>query len=254
MFFTRLRRHVKWMFVLLALVFGLGFVVFGVGAGGIGIGDYFRDQASAGGGDTPSISDAKERIEKNPKDAQAYRDLATGHQVEGETQEAIEALEHFVELRPKDVEALRELASLYLVRASDVQEQAQLVQARAAYLTGGADIFAQPLKLNDDVTLGDDAIIEAVSAEVNEDVTAAYQEVQAAYASATDAYARLGKAAPDDPAVQITLAQTAQQSGDYTAAIGAYEQFLKLAPDDPNAELVRQQLEQLRQYTAATSG
>ena len=29
MFFPRLRRHAKWMFVLLALVFGLGFVIFG---------------------------------------------------------------------------------------------------------------------------------------------------------------------------------------------------------------------------------
>ena len=36
MFFPRLRRHAKWMFVFLALVFGLGFVVFGVGAGGTG--------------------------------------------------------------------------------------------------------------------------------------------------------------------------------------------------------------------------
>ena len=42
MFFPRLRRHAKWMFVFLALVFGLGFVVFGVGAGGTGIGDIFR--------------------------------------------------------------------------------------------------------------------------------------------------------------------------------------------------------------------
>ena len=40
LFFTRLRRHAKWMFVFLALIFGLGFVVFGVGSDqGTGIGD-----------------------------------------------------------------------------------------------------------------------------------------------------------------------------------------------------------------------
>ena len=49
MFFPRLRRHAKWMFVFLALVFGLGFVGFGVGAGGVGFGDVFR----GGGGGGP---------------------------------------------------------------------------------------------------------------------------------------------------------------------------------------------------------
>ena len=45
MFFPRLRRHAKWMFALLALMFALGFVGFGVGAGGIGFGDILRGHA-----------------------------------------------------------------------------------------------------------------------------------------------------------------------------------------------------------------
>lgn len=254
MFFPRLRRHVKWMFVLLALVFGLGFVIFGVGAGGIGIGDYFRDAASAGGGDTPSVSKARDRTEKNPKDARAWRDLATAYQVKGDTGESIAALERYVELRPRDTDALRELAGLYLVQASNEQEKAQLAQERAAYLLGGGGVFTEPLKLGKDVTLGQDAVSQAVSAKVNEEVTAAYQAVQAAYANATDAYERLAKAVPDDPTVQITLAQTAQQSGDASVAIKAYEAFLKLAPDDPNAEVVREQLKQLEASQAPPSG
>jgi len=32
LFFSRLRNHAKWVFVLLALVFGLGFVLFGIGS------------------------------------------------------------------------------------------------------------------------------------------------------------------------------------------------------------------------------
>ena len=59
MFFPRLRRHAKWMFVLLALVFALGFVVFGVGAGGTGIGDIFRDQGGTSSGQ--SVSDAQKQ-------------------------------------------------------------------------------------------------------------------------------------------------------------------------------------------------
>src|SRR5262245_18480989 len=45
LFFSRLRGQAKWMFVLLALVFGVGFVVFGVGGGipGTSLGDIFRN-------------------------------------------------------------------------------------------------------------------------------------------------------------------------------------------------------------------
>ena len=58
MFFPRLRRHAKWMFVFLALVFALGFVGFGVGAGGTGIGDIFRN---SGGTSAQSVSERAER-------------------------------------------------------------------------------------------------------------------------------------------------------------------------------------------------
>ena len=90
MFFPRLRRHAKWMFLFLALAFGLGFVGFGVGAGGIGVGDVFRD--AAGGTGVPSISDSEQKVLDNPKDAQAFKDLATAHQAEGNIDEAVEAM------------------------------------------------------------------------------------------------------------------------------------------------------------------
>ena len=90
MFFPRLRRHAKWMFIFLALAFGLGFVGFGVGAGGIGIGDVFRD--AAGGTGVPSISDSEQKVLDNPKNAKAFKDLATAHQAAGSIDEAIEAL------------------------------------------------------------------------------------------------------------------------------------------------------------------
>src|SRR3990170_3141572 len=91
MFFPKLRRHAKWMFLFLAVAFGLGFVGFGVGAGGIGIGDVFRGTGGAAG--VPSIEDSQKRVSENPKDAKAFRDLATAHQAAGNSDEAIDALE-----------------------------------------------------------------------------------------------------------------------------------------------------------------
>ena len=83
LFFARLRRHAKWVFVFLALVFALSFVLFGVGSGSTGMGDslsnFFGDifQRSAGGSDVGSL---EKKTEKNPKDAKAWADLATAQE------------------------------------------------------------------------------------------------------------------------------------------------------------------------------
>ena len=84
MFFPRLRRHAKWMFVFLALVFGVGFVVFGIGA----------EPGRQPRRPPPrrrrrhrrqlSVSDAREQVQKNPKNADAQRELATALQEDGQ--------------------------------------------------------------------------------------------------------------------------------------------------------------------------
>jgi tetratricopeptide (TPR) repeat protein len=248
MFFPRLRRHAKWMFLFLALAFGLGFVGFGVGAGGIGIGDVFR----GAGGDTgvPSISEAEKRVSDNPQDPKAHRDLASAHQAEGNTDEAIAALESFIGLRPKNVDALRELASLYLTKASDAQQRAQNAQIRAAYLAPGASI-AGAVQLGS-AQLDTDPISTAVSSGISQEYSAALTEAQGANAKAVDMYRRITQAMPNDPSVQLELAQAAVDAQDFATAISAYEAFLKLAPDDPTAVEVRRILRQLRAQPGAT--
>ena len=249
MFFPRLRRHAKWMFVFLALVFGLGFVVFGVGAGGTGIGDIFR---GSGGASAQSISDARSETESRPKDPQAWRDLATALETEGQTAEAIAALNTAVDLDPKDASALRELAGLHLTRATERQQDAQIAQIRAAFLAPSQG-FPSLIGSSGQSVLPD-PIVTAVNGVASQSVTTALQDAQREAALAVDAYKRLVALQPNDPNVQLELAQAAQQVGDATTAIAAYEQFLKLAPDDPSASVVREQLKQLRKTAAAAAG
>ena len=135
MFFPRLRRHAKWMFVFLAIALGGGFVLFGVGAGGTGVGDIFRGGGASSG--VPSISSAEKKTREKPKDVQAWRDLSTALQTDGKTAEAVVAQERVVELAPKDTDALRELAALHLAQASVKQQDAQLIQIRASYQGAG---------------------------------------------------------------------------------------------------------------------
>ncbi len=248
MFFPRLRRHAKWMFVLLAVFMGLGFVLFGVGAGGVGVGDIFRGS----GGTTQSISDAQDETEKNPTDPQAWRDLATAHETEGELAEAIAALDTAVQLDPKDPTTFRQLAGLRLARATHRQQDAQMLQAIAVY-RAPSQLFPGLLGTGGQPVL-QDQIAFAVAGSVSERVTAALQDASTNAAQAVAAYKRLVALQPNDPNVQLELAQAAQQTGDATTAIAAYERFLKLAPDDPSATIVQEQLKQLKQSVAAGAG
>jgi tetratricopeptide (TPR) repeat protein len=245
MFFPRLRRHAKWMFLFLALAFGLGFVGFGVGAGGIGIGDVFRD--AAGGSGVPSISDSEQKVLENPKDAQAFKDLATAHQAAGNTDEAIEALQSFIALRPRNTDALRELAALYLQQASAAQERAQIYQTRAAYLAPGS--IRDTIFQIGGSALDPDPITSAVSSSYESEIQAAASEIQTASGQAVEMYRRITELQPNDPTVQLELAQAAQSANDTATMIAAYEAFLKLAPNDPTAPEVRRILKQLEQFS-----
>ena len=240
MFFPRLRRQAKWMFLFLALVFALGFVGFGVGAGGIGLGNVFQGAGDSG---VPSISDAESRIAENPNDAVAYRDLATAHQAEGNTDEAIAALENFVRIRPRNVDALRELAALYLAKTSEAQQEASEANLRASYVVPGA--FIDPIILGGQ-PLEADVISAAVGERLSEPVNAALAEAQSASQKSVEMYQRIADAQPRDPNTQLELAQAAQNAGDAATAISAYERFLEIAPDDPTVPDVQRILKQLK--------
>ena len=249
MFFPRLRRHAKWMFVFLAVALGGGFVLFGVGAGGTGVGDILRGGGSSG---VPSISSATKKTEKNPQDIQAWKDLSTALQTKGKIQEAIDAQNHVVALAPKDTDALRELAALNLSQVTAKQQEAQLAQIRAAY-AGAGQSFPGSLLSPTGQSLLDDRISVVLNTQASSAVQKLVGEAQAASAQAVTAYKQIVKLTPNDPNVQLELAQAAQQASDTATAIAAYKTFLKLAPDDPNASVVKQQLKQLRQ-TSASSG
>jgi tetratricopeptide (TPR) repeat protein len=255
LFFQRLRRQAKWMFVVLALLMGVGFVAFGVGSdvqGGI------ADVLGVGGGgnvvdDRPQVDDARERLEKNPNDTAALRDLSTALQDEGKLDEAVEPLDRYTTLKANDEDALRELANLYLSRATRIQGDLQIVQTRSQVLNPGQD-FLPPATSPIGQALSTAPITQAVSADVNEQLNGLYSQLNAAYTDAVATYQRLARVAPDDESVQLDLADAAQRANDIPTAIAAYKQFLKLAPDSPQADLIREQIKQLEASQSALGG
>ena len=78
--------------------------------------------------------------------------------------------------------------------------------------------------------------------------------MQAAYTGAKQAYVRVARAAPEDPSIQLQLADAAVNSGDTQTALKAYRRFLALAPDDPTAPVVRQEIKRLEATAALSPG
>jgi tetratricopeptide (TPR) repeat protein len=250
------------MFVFLAMVFAFGFVLFGVGSGSTGIGNLLQDNLGflnfSGSGD-PNIGSLQKKTREHPRDAKAFRDLATALQAKSRDDEAIAALERYTALRPKDQDALAELAALYARRADDLTSEAQQVQLQAAGVTTSlfsptgttplGRAFADPNALGDPID-------RAINSVVSEQTTDIYQRLSAVQTKAVGAYKRLVAADPRNAQLQIQLGLEAQQAGDAATALTAYRRFLKLAPQDPTAPQVRKIVKQLQAQSspAAATG
>jgi cytochrome c-type biogenesis protein CcmH/NrfG len=244
MFFMRLRRSTKPIFIFLALVFALSFVFLGVGSGSSGIGDLLRGNFHifGGGSSSTSVSSAEKRIKKNPRDAAAYRDLARAYEAKSDTAKAIDALNTYTKLRPKDTTALTELAGMYLAQADAARQQA--IAAQSA-LSSSSLFTPYPTSGKLSSALGRNPITDSSTTPAQTAFTNAYGKMQTAYSAAAGVYKRVAKKTPNDPTVQLQLASTAESANDAKTAIAAYKRFLRLAPDDPSSASVKQRIKAL---------
>jgi Flp pilus assembly protein TadD len=258
LFFQRLRNHAKWAYVGLAVAFVLGFVLLGVGSGSGGASDVLGNMFNFGSGGGASVSSLQEKVEKQPQNAKAWRDLATALEQKQRTQEAVNALERYTALKPKDQNALAELASQYGTLANNYATDYQNAQAEASQHASPAAVFAPASdtpfgKAFADPTALQDPIADAVQKEASGKQSTAYSNFQEAQKNAEGVYQKLVALNPSDATTQIQLGQAAQSAGDTKVAIEAYNAFLKLAPTDPLAPQVKDALKTLKLQAAASA-
>ena len=244
LFFSRLRRHAKVVYVLLALVFGAGFVVLGVGSGSNGIGDLLQGKLFGAGGSSTSsqISDKREAIARQPKDVTLYLDLAGLYQQDQKESQALATLRKAQAIAPKNTDVLNRIASIYSGRAERARGAAQ--NAQLAYLSA----TTAPPGLDTSSQLGQAITSEPYSDALRAKANEAYTKMVTAYSRAETTYKRVAtvsKGTSQEPNAQLQLAGAAQVAGDTATAVKAYSRFLKIAPDNPNAAAVRQTLAQL---------
>jgi len=260
MFFPKLRAHARWVFVLLAIVFAGGFVFLGVGSGSSGIGDIFSNWGDLFGSTTGSsaqANDAQDRIDKNPKDYAAYKDLAAAQAADGKLDAAIATLLLLKSVNPKDADGLTQLAGLYLRKADLARSEAQAIQTNSSSLIGASDFAPDPTsKLGEAYQSLNDPVVSAVQGRVNEQLGTVYSKMTDSFTQAVGAYKDVAKVTPKDPSVQFALAQTAEQASDTPTALAAYRRFLVLAPEDPTAPAIRQRIKQIEQQakTSVSAG
>jgi cytochrome c-type biogenesis protein CcmH/NrfG len=228
--------HAKWAFVLLAMVFGLGFVFLGIGSGANGITDALQNAfnfGKASGG--PSISSLEKKTQRNPLDAKAWRDLATAYETKHRTNDAIVALAQYTGLRPKDGDALAELASQYGQQASsyatDYQNSLQAGSVFTPLLAAFPPASTSPFgKALSDPKALQDPISQTLREQAQTAQQTALSNYQTAIKNAEGAFQKLAKLTPKDPTAQYQLGQAADSAGDTKVALAAYRAVLKLVP------------------------
>jgi tetratricopeptide (TPR) repeat protein len=246
MFFPKLRRQAKWMFVFLALAFGIGFVAFGIGGtGGTGITDLIMQN---GGSSGASVGDAQEKIDDG--NLAAYKELTEAYRAEGKQDEAITAGEAYVRAKPDDYAFMRTLASDYEGKAARQRDEASVIQEELSSSTGTTFAIQPQSKLGQALGMG--RIDRELTADANQKLTELFGGIESSYSRATSLYQRVARVQKDDVLLQMLLAQSAYQARKNGVAINAYQRVCKLAPGSVDCTQAKDAILQLR--TQAISG
>ena len=248
MFFTRLRRQAKWMFVFLALVFAVGFVGFGIGGSGTGgFADFLQNPG--GGSSGPSVGGAKDKIEDG--NLAAYKELAEAYRTEGKQEEAIAAGESYIRAKPTDYSFMRSLASDYEGKAAREREEASIIQEELSTATGTT--FALPPDSLLGRALGMGRIDRELTSDANQRLTELYSSIESSYGRATTLYQRVARVQRDDVLLQMLLAQSAYQARRNAIAIKASQRVCTLAPGGVDCQQARDLIAQIRAQSVSAA-
>ena len=241
LFFVRLRRHQRWVYAALAVVFGLSFVLVGVGSGGNG-GLIENFTGLFGGSGSSSVSKAQDEIKKDP--AKGYQDLALAYEEKGDLKNASEALKSYLVIRKTDAATWATLAGLemsqgntFATQYQNAQQAAQTADPSAPFLPGGILGSA----------VGQNPTYQGASQDAATRTSLLYQKAVGAYGDAVTHYQRASKLRPKNTSYLQQLATAAQNAGNTKVTVNALKRYLKVDPNAPQRKRIEQQIAALQQ-------
>ena len=250
LFFIRMRRSAKPIYVLLAVLFAATFAVLGVGSGqNSGLDQIFSGLNPFHHSGT-SVSSAQKYVSKHPNDPKGFRELATAYEAKSDTNGAISALHAYTNIKRRDVQAWTELGNLQVQQAQNYETQYQNVY-EARQLAAPSQPFLPTGKLG--TAIGTNQIEQTAASTADSQLQTLQTQVQGGFSQAVSSYQRAATLQPGNSNNWFTLAQTAQQSGDVKTAVKAYKKFLALNPDSTSASQIKALIKQLSPAPAPAS-
>jgi tetratricopeptide (TPR) repeat protein len=246
LFFVKLRRGQRWVYLLLALVFAVTFAGVGIGSGGGGLSQLYTGLFGGSGGS--SISKAQDEVKTDP--AKGYRDLATAYETNGDNTQAIGALQSYLRIKAKDANAWSELGGLELAEGnkqiqlySQAQQAAQSADPSAPFQPGGSLAAAA----------GTNPVYSGASQQASTAASSIYQQATSAYTAAVNDYRQASRLQPHSPAALEELASAAAQGGNVPVAVTALKTYLKRFPHAVDRPRVKAELKQLSKSQPSVS-
>ena len=243
LFFMKLRRHAKWAYVALALLFAITFAGLGVGSGSSGLDQLFSGLNVFGGSSGTSVSKAQKEIDKHPSSTKGYRDLATAYEQKGDTQGAIVALQSLTSLNTKNAAAFSELGGLELSLAQSYVTQYQSAAAAQAQ-AAPSQPFLPTGTLG--TAIGTNPIEQAAAQQANTQASDLYQKASLAYSQSLTAYRTVAKLRPHDANAEFQVANAAQSAGNYPVAVAALKKYLAMNPETTQKAQIQNLIKQLQ--------
>jgi tetratricopeptide (TPR) repeat protein len=249
MFFTRLRRGSKWVFIAVIFAFAFTFLFAGVGSGGSG-GDIIQELLGMRGGSDP-LKSAEKAVAKNPHNAGALIRLAQAYNTKQRSGDAIRTYEKYLTIKPKDSSVLLQLGLLQRNTTAVRWERYAGLQSKLTLASG--PVASDPLQ----TLVGIDSLTSAYTSLLTTKVSSAYgsyttaakawESTEKHYLATVPASSTLQRAQ-----IELELAQAAASAGHYPTAINSYETFLRLTPKDSRVAQVKKALVELRKASSSS--
>lgn len=260
----RMRKNGKWVFLALAVVFGITFVFAGVGTSGPSLVDLIGQNNDSSptttAADSSAVQKAEAATKASPEDPQVWLNLAQAEVAAGQLEKVPAAAEQAATLAPKDATVQAAIADVYLAQAAAALQKAQTMYAAAQ---GGGTVngrTAVPQQVIPGQSSGatpfqtaQESIASAKLSDVSAKVSPLQTEASDAYRAAVEAQTIVTELNADDPAAWFRLGQIATAANDTTGAITAYERFVKLAPDDPLTSKVKDEIKRLQESLTSST-
>jgi tetratricopeptide (TPR) repeat protein len=239
LFFVRLRRHQKWVYALLAVVFGLSFVLVGIGSGnGGGLQQLYSGIFGGSGGS--SVAKAQDEVKDHP--AKGYRDLATAYEQKGDNPQAIRALQSYLALKKNDAATWGELGGLQLSQGNTYSTQYQSAQQTAQQADPSAPFLPSGTLGS---AVGQNPTYQGASQNASTRTSLLYQKATSAFSGAVTAYQHAVKLHPRNATYLQELATAAANSGNNPVAVKALKDYLRVYPNSPLKKQVEQEIKAL---------